>query len=283
MNVSAAQCQAAIDQLKTGLGDLNVELNRIGPAARAAASQPLLPPWVADALTAVGQKLQEIGSWLLDKITELLKGAAAPGFFADKAYDWEDVRGAASGVAGDLAPEVLQAGRVWHGEAEQAYARQIPPQGAAATRIAAIADKTAVSLGICAAAGAAFYVALGVIVFKLISATVAAIAAFGSVVFSWAGLLIIVEEVGVDTGMVVAQVPQPAEVLRPTTAVWHANSRTVMIASCGLRTSTSPTPATSTSSPRWSSMTPASSATPGVERRSRKSAAGVPTAGSGPL
>lgn len=206
MDVSAAQCQAAIDQLQAGLGDLRVQLTRIGPAARAAASRPFMPPGVADALLSVGEKLKEIGSWLLEKITELLEGAAAPGVFAWKAYEWENVRGAASGVAVDLRPEVLQAGRMWHGEAEQAYARQIPPQGAAASRVAAIADKTATSLAICAAAGAAFYVALGVIVAKFIIAMTAAIAAFGSVVFSWAGLAIVVEEAGVNTGMVIAAV-----------------------------------------------------------------------------
>lgn len=213
MDIGAAQCQAAIDQLNVGLADLSAQLGRIGPAAQAAAGQPLMPPWLADAVLAVGEKLKELGSWLLDKITELLKGAAAPVLFAFKAYDWQSLRGTASEVVDGLRPEALEVGRVWHGEAADAYARQIPPQGEAAARIAAIAEKTAVSLGLCVAAATAFYVALGVIVVKFIAAMVAAIAAFGSVVFSWAGLAIIVEEAGVNTGMVVAAVTTLAAVL----------------------------------------------------------------------
>jgi uncharacterized protein YukE len=213
MDVSAAQCQAAIDQLNVGLADLSAQLGRIGPAAQAAAAQPLLPPWLSDAVVAVGEKLKELGSWLLDKITELLEGAAAPFLFAAKAYDWQSLRGTASQVVGGLQPEQLEVGRVWHGEAAEAYARQIPPQGEAADRIAAIAEKTAISLGLCVTAAVAFYVALGVILYKFIFAMVAAIAAFGSVVFSWAGLAIIVEEAGVNTGMVVAAVSGLAAVL----------------------------------------------------------------------
>ncbi len=58
----------------------------------------------------------------------------------------------------------------------------------------------------CAAAGLAFYVALGVIVAKVVTALAVAIAAFGSAVFSWAGVLLVVEEAAVTSGMVVAAV-----------------------------------------------------------------------------
>jgi hypothetical protein len=48
--------------------------------------------------------------------------------------------------------------------------------------------------------------ALGVIVVKFIAAAVAVIAALGSIALSWAGLLLIVEEAGVNTGLIIAAV-----------------------------------------------------------------------------
>ena len=48
--------------------------------------------------------------------------------------------------------------------------------------------------------------ALGVIIAQLIASFVAALAALGSVVFSWAGLALIVGEAGITTGMIVAAV-----------------------------------------------------------------------------
>jgi hypothetical protein len=206
MTVSAVQYQAAVDELTGGLRDLRLHLGRVGPATTAAANNPILPPKVGQLVLSVGEKLVELGSWLLEKITELLKGAAAPGYFIAMGLDWQDVRGLASGVAGDLKPETLEVGRLWQGPAAAAYSRQIPPQVAAASRIAAVADKTATGLLVCAGAGLAFYLALAVIVTKFIVALVAAIAALGSVVFSWAGLLLVVEEAGVNTGMVIAAV-----------------------------------------------------------------------------
>lgn len=206
MTVSAIQYQAAVDELRAGLQDLSTHLGRVGPATTAAANNPLLPPGMGQLVVSAGEKVMELGSWLLEKITELLKGAAAPAYFIPMGLDWQDVRGLASATAGDLMPEALQTGRLWQGSAAAEYTRQIPPQGAAANRIAAVADKTATGLLVCAGAGLVFYLALAVIVLKFIVVLVATIAALGSLVFSWAGLLFVVEEAGVDAGMVGAAV-----------------------------------------------------------------------------
>ncbi|MEU5553621.1 hypothetical protein ABZ738_28010 [Micromonospora sp. NPDC047793] len=73
-----------------------------------------------------------------------------------------------------------------------------------------IADSFAAStsghLLACAAAGAAFYTTLEVVLAKLIVAAIAAITAFGSAVFSWAGAAIVVEEAGVNTAIVATAV-----------------------------------------------------------------------------
>ena len=71
----------------------------------------------------------------------------------------------------------------------------------------------AVQLGVCAAAGLAFYIALGVIVVKFIAAMATAIAAFGTAVFSWAGLLLVVEEAAITPAMIIAAVSGLAVVL----------------------------------------------------------------------
>lgn len=96
--------------------------------------------------------------------------------------------------------------RDWEGAAADAYRKIINPQGSAAGKIGTISDKVATTLTICAAAGLAFYVAIGVIIVKLIAATVTAIGLLGSAVLSWAGAALIVEEAGVNTGLVIAAV-----------------------------------------------------------------------------
>ena len=72
--------------------------------------------------------------------------------------------------------------------------------------IGTLSDKTAVALNTCAVAGAAFYLALVVVLIKFIAATITALVALGSVVFSWAGAALIVEEAAVNTGMSIAAV-----------------------------------------------------------------------------
>jgi hypothetical protein len=54
----------------------------------------------------------------------------------------------------------------------------------------------------CAAAGAAFYVTLAAVLVKLVAASITALTALGSAVFSWAGAAIILEEAGVNTAII---------------------------------------------------------------------------------
>jgi hypothetical protein len=91
----------------------------------------------------------------------------------------------------------------WSGKARDAYLSAAGAQSAAAARIASIAGGTSVNLATCAGAGLIFYIVLSGVLVKLIAATVAAIAAFGSAVFSWAGAAIILEEAGVNTAIIV--------------------------------------------------------------------------------
>jgi hypothetical protein len=206
MEFSEAQYESAIEKIRTGLAELNTKIAQIPAAASTAVSRPEMPESVRNAVIWLSRKLVDILSAVVNKISELLQGASAPIFMFRYAYGWQDVRGLTAAVVGDLRPEALRVNRYWSGMANDAYNRAVKPQSDAAAKIGAIAERTSTSLNVCAAAGLAFYIAIGVIVVKFIAAAAAAIVALGSVVLSWAGLALIVEEAGVNTGMIIAAV-----------------------------------------------------------------------------
>lgn len=207
MTFSTAQYEAVMQKLDSGIRELSAKLAEVGPTANSAASRWYVPQPVAEALIWSAGKLVEIGSWILDKIKELLKGSVAPILMFNYAWEWQgSVRGVASSVAGELQPEALRATRSWKGDAADAYAAATKSQPIAATQIETSADKIATALTICAVAGLAFYVALGVIVVKFIAATITAMVALGTAVFSWAGAALIVEEAAVNSGLIIAAV-----------------------------------------------------------------------------
>ena len=88
-------------------------------------------------------------------------------------------------MVGNLRPEALSVGRHWHGPANDAYTKAIKPQSDAAAKLGTIAERTAASLTVCAAAGLAFYVALGVIVVKFIAAAVTAVVGLTGFSAAW--------------------------------------------------------------------------------------------------
>lgn len=206
MAFNEAQFQATIDKINSGLRDLSTKIGEVMPAAQAGVDHWYIPGPVKDAVLWLANKAVDLAKSIWDKIVEILKGVAAPVLFFKYAFDWEDVRGLASGVGSELKPEVLTASQRWKGDAATAYGKIIKPQGDAAARIATVSDKVALALGICAAAGLMFYVAIGVILVKFIIAMVGVVVALGSVAFSWAGVALAVEEAGVNTGMIIAAV-----------------------------------------------------------------------------
>jgi len=204
---SPAMFDATIEELTSGMTDLSGHLQRVGPTVNATVSNIFIPDFVADGLIWCAEKLIEIGTAVLEKIKELLLGAAAPVAFFFRAHDWRtQIGGPASGVAGSIGPNALRAPLVWTGEAATSYTRAVAGQAPAATSVESLSSTVSTALTTCAVAGLAFYVAIGLILVKLIVATIAAIVALGSVVFSWAGVALIVEEAGVNTAMIVAAV-----------------------------------------------------------------------------
>lgn len=191
--------------LSGGLADVRHNIDAVGPTVRATLAVTTLPGPVADALVWCAEQLVSLVNGLIVTIEDALKGLAAPVAFYVHANDWQSIRGTASTVTGRLRPEAMPANALWTGSAA-AYKAATTPQGTAANRLATIADKTSTALYFSAAAGCALYVALGAIVVKLIAATAAAVVAFGSEVFSWAGALIILEEAGITGGLITAAV-----------------------------------------------------------------------------
>lgn len=203
---SNAQFQETVNKLNNGMDQLSNKIAEVPPAANAAMDHWYIPGFIKDAIRWLAEKITELATWIWNKIKEVLAGIAAPVSFFSYAFDWQDIRGIASGVTGRLKPEAMAATRSWTSPAGATYGKIIKPQGDAANKISTISDKTATALQICAGIGLTFYVAIAVILLKFIAAMVTAIAAFGSGVFSWAGAALVVEEAGVNSGLIWAAI-----------------------------------------------------------------------------
>lgn len=207
MAFNAAQYEATSQKLTSGIQTLSTKLNEVGPKAESTANHWYVPDFVAKALIWAANKVIEAASWVLNKIKELLEGIAAPVYLAIHVWDWQsDIRGKASGVAGSTTADQLQSLKHWTGEAATSYTTAVKAQPIAAAKIGTTADKVATGLALCATAGLAFYVAVGVILAQYIVTMIGAIAALGSVVFSWAGAALIVGDTSVSIGLIITAV-----------------------------------------------------------------------------
>jgi hypothetical protein len=206
MAFNEAQFEAVTNKIKGGMDTLSGKMNEIRPAASAGLDHWYIPDFVKDAVMWLVDKVVTIAKWVWDKFVELMEGIAAPVLFFKYAFDWQDVRGIATGVTGQLKPEAMTASQQWTGSAATAYGKVIKPQGDAAAKIGTISDKISVALGICAAAGLAFYIALGIIIAQFVIQMIAVIVALGSIAFSWAGVAIAVEDTTVTAAMITGAV-----------------------------------------------------------------------------
>lgn len=202
MTFSAAQFQATIDKLNGGMDELSHKIEQVPPAANAAMDNWYVPGYLKDTIKWLAEKITELATWIWNKIKEVMTGIATPAYFFEYAFDWQDIRGIANGVTGQLKPEAMIATRSWTSPAGMTYSKIILPQGNAANKIAIISTVTAGALQLCAAAGLAFYVTIAIILVKFITAMATAIAAFGSGVFSPAGAALVIEEASVNSTLI---------------------------------------------------------------------------------
>jgi len=204
---SKAQFESLLAEISAGIDDLSSRLEQIEPAAVAAADRWYVPDTVADAIIWLGRETVAVGRKILNFLKDLLKGATAPIFMFMDAWAWMDVRGSASNIASSLSEQHLVVDNSdWSGKARDAYVSSAASQREAASRISTIASNTSDCLLYCALAGTAFYTSLALVLAKLVAAAIAAVAAFGSAVFSWAGAAILLEEAGINTAIITTAV-----------------------------------------------------------------------------
>lgn len=200
---SKAQFEAVIADINAGMTDFSRMLHQMIPVATAAVGHWYVPPHVQEAVLWLATKSVEIGRQLLDLFIDVLKGATAPIHMFWDAWEWMDVRGAATGVSSSLNGQHLVVDNAdWSGRGRDAYVSTAEAHSQAAERVGSIASSTSNHLLACAAAGAAFYVTLAVVIVKLVAAAITALIAFGSAVFSWVGAAIVLEEAGVNTAII---------------------------------------------------------------------------------
>jgi hypothetical protein len=200
---SRAQFEAVIGEITAGMEDFSGKLDQMIPTATAAVNHWYVPPNVKQTVLWLAKETVEVGQELLDFFTDLLKGAVAPIFMFYDAWQWMEIRGAATAVSSAVSEQNLVVDNSdWSGSARDAYVSTATGQSEAAGKIGSIAGSTSTHLLACAAAGAAFYATLAVVLVKLIAASVAALAAFGSAVFAPAGVAIVLEEAGVNTAII---------------------------------------------------------------------------------
>lgn len=198
MSFSMAEFQAAIDKINGGMDDISAKMVEIPQVANATIDHWYIPGFVADGIIWLAEKMLELAQKIWDKLVEVLKGLAAPVYFFIHSQDLNGASGTAQSVVSNLSDGQLVSESDWSGQAASAYRSEVSIQRDATGELASIADSMSNSLMWAAVAGAAFYVGIGVIVVKFVIAMVAAIAALGSVVFSWAGAALIVEEAGIN-------------------------------------------------------------------------------------
>ncbi|GAA2886860.1 hypothetical protein Acy02nite_24230 [Actinoplanes cyaneus] len=200
MEFSRAQYEAVIAEIEAGTKTLEAKLAEVKPAAKNATSHWWIDPVSAEAINYIADKTVEIGTGILNWILDVLKGATAPIWMFVDAYHWMDLRGTANAVSTDLSTQNLVIDDSdWRGKARDNYLAAAGAQAGAAARVGSIAGSTAGMLATCAGAGLAFYIAVAAVLAKLIATTVAAVAALGSVVFSWVGAGLVLQEAGFST------------------------------------------------------------------------------------
>lgn len=199
MTFSVAQMEAVSTKITSGMKDLRDKIGKIEPAAVQAANHWYVPPEVGKALIWMAKQAVKIAVGILDTLIDIIQGLTAPFLFWQDAEEWSNIKAKAETIASDIGQERISsrlADGNWSGSAADKYKVAAAPQATAATRISAIADTMKSTLQAAAAAGFVFYVAIGFILYKFISAVVSMIAEFGFVISSLFGVATILEEAG---------------------------------------------------------------------------------------
>lgn len=204
MSFSIAEFEAVVEKINGGMDDISAKIDELPGKANAAIDHWYIPDFVADAVVWMAEQMIDLAGKIWDKLVEFLKGVAAPLYFWNFRSDLQTVVDNANGVVANLGDAEMAGSAEWSGVGAEAYRRQISPQREAAGELSSQAEEMRGSLLELALGGLAFYIGVGVIVVKFVAALVTCLVALGSVVFSWAGLALVVEEAGVNTAALAA-------------------------------------------------------------------------------
>ncbi len=121
--------------------------------------------------------ITSIHSEIFGKLDEILRDVRAVFALYEYVEGWRQIHTTSTTIAGSLTPERLESDGRWRGLGAQAYFQVVSQQSAAADRMSELARKTAETLYECAKHMMALYAALGVILARILWATIKAIAA----------------------------------------------------------------------------------------------------------
>lgn len=203
---SVEQFEGIIDEIERILGEVRKQIDSV-PGLVATSVDNW---WVTDGMEAgirwCGDRVVAFGKWLLETVTDLLKGIAAPVYLAKCAWDWFDIREDATQLAANIDPALLKSSSEWKGDAQWAYRNAAGAHNSAAKRLGDIGKDTATALGVSAVGGLVFYGAILGIVIKAGIAMTGGLAAIASVLFSWEGAALILLEAASDSAAIVAAI-----------------------------------------------------------------------------
>jgi hypothetical protein len=210
---SPSQHQAVVDKINEGVPKALSNIGTVRDNALTVADFPLLPPGMGHVIRVLVDEVVKVFEDFMTQFQALIDGLGAPLEFWARSDEWETIRGQASLVAGQITPGVLGSTGDWSGPAATAYTKAIGPQSTAASTLAAVADKTATALTICAVSGLAFYTALALLLAQFIAIQIAAGIADVTVVGTIPGLIVALQDTVSTGSLIVAAVVSLSAVL----------------------------------------------------------------------
>lgn len=206
MEFSPEQFDGVVREIEKGLDTLRDKIAAVPGIIADAVDHWWVTDPTAAAIRWLGDKIVEFCKWLWETAKDLLKGVAAPVYMGLRYQDWLDIRHSATQVAANIDPNALKSSNEWQGTAAGSYKSAATLHNSAAKRIGDIGKDASNAVLAVAVAGAAFYAGIAAVVAKAIAAVTAALAAAGTVLFSWAGALVVLEEMVTDPVSIAALV-----------------------------------------------------------------------------
>ncbi|MFD3506319.1 hypothetical protein [Nocardia sp. NPDC058666] len=203
---SVEQFEGVISEIERRIGEIGKQMDSVPGIVANAVDNWWVTEGMESAVRWTGNKIVEFAKWLIETVTDLLKGVAAPVYMAMCAWDWFQIREDASQLAANVDPSLLKSSSEWKGDAQWAYRNAAAAHNAAAKRISDVGKEATAALGTSAAGGLVFYGAILGIVIKAGIAMTGGLTAIASVIFSWEGAGLILLEAASDSACIVAAI-----------------------------------------------------------------------------